>query len=239
MPRPILTESMQNYLKRILVLEETGSGTVSTQAIADALGKTPASVTGMLKKLAQSRLVNYEPYQGVRLTPAGRKIALEVLRHHRLLELYLHQALGYSWDQVHAEAERLEHHISEEFEDRIDAMLGYPATDPHGDPIPRRDGSMPDRRMTLLYALAPGTPGVVARVDDQDPQRLRYLTEIGLLLGTRVEVLRRDPFDGPLHVRVLGEDAPRELVLGKALALSVMVIALSEEAKGRRRPERG
>jgi DtxR family Mn-dependent transcriptional regulator len=222
----MLTESMQNYLKRILMLqEESGGEAVNTQALADALKLTPASVTGMLKKLADAKLVEYERYQGVQLTPAGRRVALEVLRHHRLIELYLAQALGYSWDQVHDEAERLEHHISEEFEDRIDAMLGHPLIDPHGDPIPRRDGSMPAAHPTLdsLYEAELRVAMQIARVDDRDPELLRYLSELGLTLGARVEVVSRDPFDGPLHVRVLAQGAPHEIALGRVVAGKLLV----------------
>jgi DtxR family Mn-dependent transcriptional regulator len=205
----MLSEAVENYLKSVYELEQAGSR-VSTNALAERLGVTPASVTGMLKKLSDERprLVNYERHHGVSLTPAGRKIALEVIRHHRLIELYLHQALGYRWDEVDAEAEKLEHVISEEFEDRIAAMLGHPEFDPHGDPIPAKDGSLPDRVTPLLSDLDAGQSGRVARVRDEDPALLRYLADIGIVPDATLLVAERGPFGGPLHVRVGDRDAP-------------------------------
>ena len=172
--------------------------------LAEHFGVAPASVTGMLKKLADERpaLVDYVPRHGVKLTVVGKRVALEMLRHHRLIELYLHEALGYSWDEVHAEAERLEHVISEQFEDRIAAYLGNPEFDPHGDPIPTKDGSCAEAPGDCLTSLRTGQSGRVARVVDDDPALLRYLTELGIMPRVTVTVTERAPFDGPLHVRV-------------------------------------
>src|SRR3990172_2228408 len=160
-----ISHTVEDYLKAIYGLQED-AGKVSTNALAEKLGVSPASVTGMVKKLAEDRprLVDYEKHHGVTLTPAGRKIALEIIRHHRLIELYLQQALGYSWDQVDAEAEKLEHVISEEFEDRIAAMLGQPEYDPHGDPIPTKEGIIAAPAGERLTDLTAGQRGRVARV---------------------------------------------------------------------------
>ena len=206
----ILSESEENYLKAIYRLQQDSmGGRVSTTALAEHLGIAPASVTGMVQKLAAETpaLVDYVPRQGVRLNAVGEKIALETIRHHRLIELYLYQALGYPWDEVHAEAERLEHVISEDFEDRVAEMLGDPAYDPHGQPIPRKDGSLPELSGIPLTALESGQAARVTRVSDDDPDLLRYLGEIGLVPGARVTVVERAPFGGPLHVRI-GEDPP-------------------------------
>ena len=174
----------------------------------------------MMKKLAELRLVRHLPYQGVELTPSGRKVALEVIRHHRLLELYLAESLGYSWDQVHAEAEKLEHHISEEFEDRIAASLGNPTRDPHGDPIPTRSGELDEQRhRSLAESPAAGKMGTVRRVSDQSSERLRYLAELGLRPETEFTVLERAPFHGPIRL-LLGE---KEVSVGVELAQEIFV----------------
>jgi len=230
----MLSEAVENYLKAVYELEQAG-GRVSTNALADRLGVAAGSVTGMLKKLAEGRprLVNYERHHGVSLTPAGRKIALEVIRHHRLIELYLHQALGYSWDTVHAEAEKLEHVISEEFEDRIAAMLGHPDFDPHGDPIPSKDGTLPELKTPLLSELDTGQTGRVARVRDNDPALLRYLAEIGIVPDATLLVSERGPFGGPLHVRVGGEDAPAH-ALSREVTDQVYVEVAERERAGHR-----
>jgi len=201
-----LSPAVQDYLKAIYEIgEETAGAPAGTAALADKLGVTRASVTGMLKKLAvgPERLVTYTRYRGVRLTPRGRAAALEVVRHHRLLEAYLTSALGFSWDQVHAEADHLEHVISEDLEERIADYLGHPTADPHGAPIPRRDGSLPARREVRLSDLEVGAEGVIARVSDRDPELLRYLARLGLRLQTRVRLTERGPFDGPLHVEIV------------------------------------
>jgi DtxR family Mn-dependent transcriptional regulator len=161
MSKTRLSSAVEDYLKAIYELGERG---VKTQALADALEVSPASVTGMLQKLASLKLVAYQKYQGVSLTPAGQRIALETLRHHRLIETYLAQALGYAWHEVHDEAEKLEHHISEDFEDRIASMLGHPTHDPHGDPIPRRDGSLPADLGWPLTDLEVGQTATITRI---------------------------------------------------------------------------
>lgn len=199
----MISNSIQDYLKAIYRLAET-QGTVSTTAIAVAMDVAPASVTNMVKRLAEMRLVRHTPYYGVELTPSGRKIALEVIRHHRLLEAYLKEALGYSWDTVHAEAEKLEHHISEEFEDKIAATLGNPTHDPHGDPIPTKDGQIAPAAMQRLTDAMPGHSGRIVRVSDEDPELLRYLAELGITPQATFMVTSKAPFDGPLHIR-LGE----------------------------------
>lgn len=205
-----LSPAVEDYLKAIYEAgEETAGAPAGTAALADKLGVTRASVTGMLKKLAAApeRLVTYTRYRGVRLTPKGRASALEVVRHHRLIESYLTSALGYSWDEVHTEADHLEHVISEDFEERIAAYLGDPAADPHGAPIPQRDGSLPPRHEMRLSDLEAGTEAVVARVSDRDPDLLRYLDRLGLRPPARLRVVERGPFDGPLHVEAVDSGA--------------------------------
>ena len=196
-----LSTAIENYLKTIYVLQQHEEH-VGTTLVAERLGVKPASVSGMLKKLADLQLVQYTPYHGVMLTPAGEKIALEVLRHHRLIELYLVEALGYTWDEVHPEAEELEHVISEKLEARIAAWLGNPTRDPHGDPIPSVEGVLPHEPCRPLDSLAPGESGSVTQVLVQDPARLRYLATLGLKPGASVQVMERQPFEGPLTIRV-------------------------------------
>jgi DtxR family Mn-dependent transcriptional regulator len=219
-----LSHAVEDYLKGIYELQED-MGKVSTNALAEKLGVKPGSVTGMLSKLAeeQPRLVNYEKHKGAVLTEAGRKIALEVIRHHRLIELYLHQALGYKWDEVHAEAEKLEHVISEDFEDRIAAVLGQPERDPHGDPIPRKDGTIAALCRQSLTNLTSGQIGRVARVRDEDPALLRYLGEIGIIPDATIVVTDKSPFDGPLHVRVGNKASSPAHALGKQVTDQVFV----------------
>jgi DtxR family Mn-dependent transcriptional regulator len=179
----------------------------------------------MIKRLQELKLVTYTRSEEIRLTPAGEKIALEMIRHHRLLELYLLEALGYTWDQVDSEAEKLEHVISEEFEDRIDELLGYPTHDPHGDPIPTKDGYVEDVRHGTLADLEAGKAGVVRRVTDGDPEMLRYLGHLGLYPDTQVEMVVKEPYGGPLRVRVSGS----EHAIGRELAVNVFV-STNEEA---------
>lgn len=210
----MISRAVEDYLKAIYELQqEEEVGPVTTSALAGRLEIAPASVTGMLKKLAESQpeLVCYERHHGVRLTPAGEKLALDVIRHHRLLESYLSEALGYTWDQVHTEADRLEHVISEEFEDRIAAVLGHPEIDPHGDPIPDRNGAVPRRNETRLTELEAGQSAAICRVSDHDPALLRYLSELGITLQVRVEVTEKAPFSGPIYVRVAGQSGPHAL----------------------------
>ncbi|MCC6935124.1 MAG: metal-dependent transcriptional regulator [Thermomicrobiales bacterium] len=214
-----ITPAMEDYLKTIYRLSEDGQR-VTTQAIAERLEVAAPSVTGMIKRLADLHLVDHQRYRSVQLTPAGQKAALEVVRHHRLLELYLAEALGYSWDEVHDEAERLEHTISEEFEARIDAALGYPTIDPHGDPIPSMSGSVPQVSNDRLSSLAVGDAGTISRVTDDDPDKLRYLGSIGLYPEVRIVLLERLPFGGPLRLDVNGE----EHFLGAELADSIHIL---------------
>jgi len=199
------TQAVEDYLKAIFELGR-GQDAVSTSALAERLSVSPASASGMLRKLGGLQLVEHEPYRGVRLTEAGRKIALEVIRHHRLIELYLHEALGVPWDQVHAEAERMEHVISEDLEARIDAALGHPTTDPHGAPIPSVDLEMHQPDQTPLAQLRAGQVAVVAEVDDRDPALLRYAGELGLYPQTPITVKAVAPFEGPLTVEVDGAE---------------------------------
>jgi DtxR family Mn-dependent transcriptional regulator len=215
-----ITPAIEDYLKAIYTLQHA-HGEVSTSLLSEQLdGKKPGSVTGMLKRLAELKLVAYTPYQGVRLTEAGTKIALEVVRHHRLLELYLVEALGYSWDEVHDEAENLEHHISEKLEARIAARLGNPRFDPHGDPIPTLEGSLPSQDNRLLADVPPGSSTSILRVSDQHAERLRYLASIGLVPGAVVEVIAVEPFDGPVSVRVCGAIHPLDHRLARRIAVS-------------------
>jgi DtxR family Mn-dependent transcriptional regulator len=214
-----ISYNIQDYLKSIYKLSEAGEA-ITTSAIAERLNVAPASVTGMMKKLAEMKLVRHMPYQGVELTPTGRKIALEVIRHHRLLELYLAEALGYSWDQVHAEAEKLEHHISEEFENKIARTLGDPKRDPHGDPIPARDGTVAESsRESLADAPEVGRSAVVSRVNDDSAERLRYLAALGMRPEVQFTVLERAPFNGPIRLRV----GKKEINVGAELAQEIFV----------------
>jgi DtxR family Mn-dependent transcriptional regulator len=209
---------MEDYLKAVYRLRETDKQ-VTTQRIADELGVTGPSVTNMVKRLAEMHLLSHTRYHGVDLTPAGEKIALEIIRHHRLLELYLAETLGYPWDEVHAEAERLEHHVSDELEARMDSALGYPTTDPHGDPIPSAEGVIPEVAVTRLLETAPGEEATVVRVSDRDPEQLRYLGGLGLYPGVNLTVCEVLPFDGP--IRLLVND--KEHIIGRPLAAAVFV----------------
>jgi DtxR family transcriptional regulator, Mn-dependent transcriptional regulator len=198
-----LTISTQDYLKNIYELTESGES-ASTNALAHKLNIKPASVTGMVQKLASAKpaLVEYQKHQGVTLTREGKKAALEVIRHHRLLEAWLVQTLGYSWDEVHEEAERLEHVISEDFERRIAAAMGDPIRDPHGELIPTADLRMPLDDSTPLSTLRPNQIALIQSVKAADPDLLRYLTGLGLLPGVRIEVMNYSPFDHNLTIKV-------------------------------------
>jgi DtxR family Mn-dependent transcriptional regulator len=223
---PSITPAMEDYLKTIFSLDESGER-VTTQAIADQLNVAAPSVTGMVKRLSDLKLVDHTPYRGVTLTAAGRKIALEVVRHHRLLELYLADALGYSWDEVHDEADRLEHTISEEFEARIDQALGYPTHDPHGDPIPTTGGDLPIADHRRLSDLSAGQQATVVRVFHDDSERLRYLGKLGLYPNSTLRVIEKLPFNGPLRIRVDDD----EHIIGLDLAADVY-IELAESPGG-------
>jgi DtxR family Mn-dependent transcriptional regulator len=219
--RPPLTAAVEDYVKAIYMLEGSGEA-ASTNALAARLEVTPAAVSGMLRKLAGLGLVEHEPYRGVRLTERGRFVALEVIRHHRLLELFLVENLGMGWDEVHAEAEVLEHVLSEELEELIAAKLGNPTLDPHGDPIPSRDLAIADDVESRdLYQLEPGARGTLVRVSDDDPEMLRFLAERGITPGTRLEVVDRQPFDGPLTVRVGDQVHVLGAVLTRAMRVTV------------------
>jgi DtxR family Mn-dependent transcriptional regulator len=203
--KPALSVAIQDYLKEIYKLQSEGKRPTTT-AIAKRLDVAPSSVTSMLKKLSALGLVEHSPYRGVELSEPGTKIALEVVRHHRLLELYLAETLGLGIDAVHAEADRLEHVISEELEARIDEQLGYPTHDPHGDPIPDAGLRVERRRLRSLDALAPGEEATIERVPDGDADLLRYLAGLRLVPGGRVTMRRSEPFDGPLTVFVEGAE---------------------------------
>ncbi len=199
----VITREREDYLKTIYKLQQDESP-VRTTAIAKALGVEPASVTGVVKRLAELDYVEHEPYRGVTLTAAGEKVALEVIRNHRLVELYLIEALGYGWDEVHDEAERLEHAVSPLFIERIAAVLGFPEIDPHGAPIPTQDGHIAPRTGLRLSEMESGQRGLVARVSDDDPGLLRYLASLGIRPGVEVEVLHVEPYGGPIQVNIGG-----------------------------------
>ncbi len=196
-----LSQSVEDYLKVIYVLESEGSG-ATTNNIAEMLEVSSASVTNMLKRLSGLNLIEHKSYKGAKLTEAGRKIALEILRHHRLLELYLKEIMGYSWDEVHDEAEKLEHHISEQFEDKIAELLNHPTHDPHGDPIPTKDGVMPDMASLPLAEANVDQQYIIGRVKDQDPELLRYLEKIGIIPGVKIQIIDKAPFNGPVQVKL-------------------------------------
>jgi DtxR family Mn-dependent transcriptional regulator len=203
-PSKLITPAHEDYLKAVYTLANSGVE-VSNSALAHHLSVAPASATNMVKKLAELGLLTYEPYQNIALTESGRKVALEVLRHHRLLELYLHDKLNISWDQVHIEAERLEHVLSETLEDAMAAALGNPTVDPHGDPIPSKDGHVEDVGGILLSEGELNTAYRIVRVLVQDSERLIYLGTLGLYPNAMVTVLSRAPFSGPLLIDVAGE----------------------------------
>jgi DtxR family transcriptional regulator, Mn-dependent transcriptional regulator len=215
--RTKLSESQEDYLKHIFLLSES-SDRVTTQSLADHLKIKPASVTGMIKKLAEVNLIEYERYRGVQLTEAGEKVAIEILRHHRLIEMYLAEVLGYSWDEIHEEAERLEHHISEKFEQRIAEKLGHPTHDPHGDPIPDSNLKFPAGPvLQRIIDVKPGLSGVIKRVRTQDSDALNLLTKLELTIDNRVEVMEITR-DG-VRVMLNGE----RLLVPISLAVQVMI----------------
>jgi len=213
-----LTAPVEDYLKAIYELERSGEA-AETNAIARILDIAPASVSGMIRRLAALRLITHERYRGARLTAPGRRAALKTLRRHRVIEAYLTSALGYSWDRVHDEAERLEHAASDELIDRMAAAIGEPETDPHGAPIPTRDGTLREQPLVSLSDLAPGDSARVERVSDSSAEFLRYLAELGIVPGTTVQVIAREPFDGPIALRL--PDGTR--TIGPALAVQVLV----------------
>ncbi len=211
--------AIEDYSKAIYALEQRDREPVSTNALAERLGVTPASASGMVKRLGELGLVAHQPYRGVSLTDAGRRVALEVIRHHRLLELYLVKDLGVPWDRVHQEAEVLEHVLSEELEELIAAKLGHPTHDPHGDPIPTAELTIDEPPTDSLDSLHARARGRFVRVSDSDPEMLRYLADRGIAPGDAFEVVDRQPFGGPLFVRFGTDVHP----LGGALALAMRV----------------
>ena len=213
------SSAIEDYAKAIYALEERAAGPVSTNALAERLGVTAASASGMVRRLDEQGLVSHEPYRGVELTEAGRRVALEVLRHHRLLELYLARSLDVPWDRVHAEAEVLEHVLSEELEELIAAKLGNPTVDPHGDPIPTVDLVIEERPTLCLADVPVGSEATFVRISDSDPEMLRYLAERGIAPPAPLEVVDKQPFDGPTFAR-FGDDVH---VLGGALAAAMRV----------------
>jgi DtxR family Mn-dependent transcriptional regulator len=201
-PDPALTRSVEDYLKAIYRLTDQGEA-ASTRAIAGALGLSAPSVSAMVRRLADQGLLDHAPYRGVQLTDEGRRAALQVVRRHRLIESYLVERLGYTWDTVHAEAERLEHAASDELVQRMEAALGHPVVDPHGEPIPGVDGSIAVERTDLvpLVEMAAGSTVVIQQVTTSEPERLRYLAAFGLVPGSAVTVVERQPFNGPIALR--------------------------------------
>ena len=220
----MVSQTTQDYLKTIYELSER-SDRVMTKDIAAKLKISAPSVTEVIRRLASKKLVVHKPYRGVRLTRTGEKIALEMIRHHRLIELYLREALGIPWDKVHDEAERWEHFISEDVEDRMDEKLGFPTVDPHGAQIPARDGTLPlSRKCEALSALSEGDSGVVAEVRDDDSEILQYLASKGLFPQSFIEIKEVEPFDGPMTITVDG----RRHLIGKTIAEQVSVTDINK-----------
>jgi DtxR family Mn-dependent transcriptional regulator len=218
---PRLSKSVEDYLKVIYLLSERG-GPASTSDIADTLAVQPASVSGMIKRLAESGYLEHAPYRGVRLTGEGTREALRIVRRHRVIETYLHLRLGYSWEEVHSEAEALEHAATDELVDRMAAALENPSHDPHGAPIPTRAGEIEAVTQTTLAEASVGSQLRIQAVQDEDPDRLRYMEARGLLPGVRLTIEDRQPFDGPVTVRV-GGSAGVSQVLGHRLAQRIYV----------------
>jgi DtxR family Mn-dependent transcriptional regulator len=216
---PEISSAIEDYAKAIYALQLRAGEAVSTNALAERLGVTAASASGMVKRLDELGLVEHQPYRGVSLTADGRRVALEVMRHHRLLELYLVQTLGVPWDRVHQEAEVLEHVLSEELEELIAAKLGDPTRDPHGDPIPTRELEIEEGPTQSLQSLEAGATGTFTRISDSDPEMLRFLADRGIAPGDDFEVIDKQPFDGPLFVR-FGDHVH---VLGGTLAKAMRV----------------
>lgn len=216
-----LSISVEDYVRAIYQLQEEHHA-VTTTAIATALRVSAASATNMIKKLAALKLVRYVRYHGVELTAMGEKAALEIVRHHRLIELFLHETLGIPWDEVHDEAHRLEHVLSDNLEDHIAAFLGDPTEDPHGDPIPTKAGVLAHETQRALVELAPGERATIRRIGDQDPEHLRYLRKLGLVPKAIVELVDCAPFDGPVRVRV----GSREHAVAHPIAQSISVDAV-------------
>jgi len=216
------TAPVEDYLKTIYELERI-TGAAMTNDIAGRLSVAPASVSGMVRRLADQGLLEHEKYKGVRLTEEGRRVALGTIRRHRVIETYLTQRLGYPWDMVHEEAERLEHAASDELIDRMAAALGEPTVDPHGAPIPTREGEIHEGETTTIADLAEGESARIVRVSDDNPELLRYLDEIGLTLGTGITLVSRAPFDGPLFLRIERDGVCGERAIGPTVAAAIRV----------------
>ena len=222
--RQELGQSAEDYLKAIFHLRKE-EGPVATSTLAGKLRVSPAAVTKAMGQLSKKKLVDHRPYHGVLLTDDGRKAALSIIRRHRLLERFLHDILGYGWDEVDVEAERLEHHVSDEFVARVDRLLDYPSIDPHGDPIPSQDGELAPRWGKPLADCEPSESVVILRVSDSDPLRLRFLDRLGMHPGTAVLVIDKQPFEGPLTLRIDSVDH----VVGRELASTVFVQSSEEK----------
>lgn len=220
------SSNVEDYLKTIYNLS-ADTDAASTSAIADALGVAAGSVTGMIKRLAEQGLVEHMPYYGARLTQTGEQQAIGLIRRHRILEMFLVQVLGYTWDRVHEEAERLEHAVSDELIDRMAQVLGFPSADPHGAPIPSAGEVFVDRRYPTLDKLDVGASAAVRRVRDEDPAALRYLAELQMTPGTEVTLTDRGPFNGPLYVRV----GDKQHIVSPELAQSVQVELLRKSTR--------
>ena len=226
-PALVLSGPVEDYLKAIYDLERVGEP-ASTNDIALRLAISPASVSGMVRRLAEHGLITHEPYRGVRLTIEGRRAALRTLRRHRILECYLTEVLGYPWDRVHEEAERLEHAASEELIERMAASLGDPVQDPHGAPIPTRDGTVEEATLRTLAEVAAGERLRVRRVEDDDAERLRYLAELGIRPGALMRILDKAPFDGPITLWVDDAGGGATRAIGVGLAQQVFVDTVAE-----------
>lgn len=230
-PVPELTGPVEDYLKAIYELEQSGQP-AETNAIARILSIAPASVSGMIRRLADQGLLTRERYHGARLSAAGRRAALRTIRRHRVIEAYLTSALGYSWDRVHDEAERLEHAASDELIDRMAAAIGEPETDPHGAPIPTREGVVQEARaLEPLAGLDAGAAARIERVSDESSERLRYFAELGIVPGATVELIAREPFDGPIALKI----GDARCTIGPTLAAQVLVTKLPATKRSRGR----
>jgi DtxR family transcriptional regulator, Mn-dependent transcriptional regulator len=215
------TQSKEDYIKSIFILQKENES-VATSVLAKHLGIGDGSVTDMMKKLSGKKLINYEPYQGVTLTPSGRRLALKMVRRHRLWEMFLVKFLGYTWDEIHNEAEALEHVTSDDLEQRIDKALGFPKVDPHGDPIPTSTGELTEITDKNLSDCYEGEPGIVVRVKDESQEVLKYMTKLGLSLNKKITVMQKIQFDGSVIVEIDG----REVALSEKLAKSIFVQAV-------------
>jgi DtxR family Mn-dependent transcriptional regulator len=214
------TQSKEDYIKSIFILQKENES-VATSVLAKHLGIGDGSVTDMVKKLSERRLIHYEPYQGVTLTPSGRRLALKMVRRHRLWEMFLVKFLGYTWDEIHNEAEVLEHVTSDDLEERIDKALGYPKVDPHGDPIPTSAGDLVEITYKNLSDCIEGEDGIVVRVKDESQEILKYMTKLGLSLNKKIVVIQKIQFDGSVIVEIDGREVP----LSEKLAKSIFVQA--------------